>query len=99
MVITTNASVEVHKLALWSQRDFVLSHTVSVFIEPASEEIAAIYDDAPGGQLYRIYADDMSIAIGDKLKNADGEYFVRGVKKFQSFIGNHSEIIARLWLQ
>lgn len=45
MVITTNTSFELWKLQSGSKRDFYRVMDFSAFIEPASDEIQAIYEE------------------------------------------------------
>lgn len=94
MVVTYNASITVQRLI---DGVFVeIMAGIPAFIEPASDSIIALYDDGtPGGQLYNIFCDFMSVEIGDKILVRDKECIVRGIKKFDSFIGEHSEIVVR----
>lgn len=97
MVIAPNACFNIEKLTPWSQRDFSFFGSCEAFIEPASENIVALYDDAPGGKLFKIFTDTIEIETGDRLVDGEKEYYVRGVQNFSDFLGEHAEIIARLW--
>lgn len=94
MVVTTNCSLAIHRLDNGVFAEIVSD--IPAFIEPASDNIIAMYDDGtPGGQLYNIFCDFMDVEIGDKILVRDKECIVRGVKKFDSLIGEHSEIVVR----
>lgn len=96
MVVTTNCSISIHRLDNGVFAEIVAG--IPAFIEPASDSIIALYDDGtPGGQLYNIFCDFMGVEIGDKIFVRNKECIVRGVKKFDSLIGEHSEIVVREW--
>ena len=52
----------------------------------------------PGGQIFTIFTAFMAVEIGDKIiDDSQNEYIVQGVKKFQSFLGEHTELTVRKW--
>lgn len=96
MVVAYNTNISVYRLSSGTKKNYVFSHSGGAFIEPAGGTTSTIYDELPGGKLYRIFSDSLNIQVGDKITEGENDYYVRGVESFHSFLGNHSEIIANL---
>lgn len=94
MVVTNNCNFDLYRP---KNGDFSeIFSEIPAFIEPASSEIIAMYDDGVGSwQLFNIFTDFENVEIGDKIVIKNEDYIVRGVKKFESIIWKHSEIIVR----
>lgn len=97
MVITTNTQIDIFRQSDEGEF-FRVASWIGAFIEPAGDTIQAIFDEVPGGQIFTIFTDFMAVEIGDKIiDDNQNEYIVQGVKKFQSFLGEHTELTVRKW--
>ncbi len=97
MLLTTNTSITVKRLPSWATREYsvIVTSNEPAFIEPADDAIKAIYDGAPGGEMYRIFTDFMDVAQRDMIEAWGKKYKVEGVKVYDCFIDSHLEIIVR----
>lgn len=97
MVITTNTHIEIFRQSDEGEF-FRVASGIDAFIEPAGDTIQTIFDEVPGGQIFIIFTDFMEIEIADKIiDDSQNEYIIQGVKKFQSFLGEHTELTVRKW--
>lgn len=78
MLLVVNTSITVKRLPSGNMREYstIVATDQDAYIQPADDAIKAIYDGAPGGEMYRIFTDFMDISQRDLIEAGGKKYKV-----------------------
>lgn len=98
MLLNSNTTISVKRLPSWNKREYtvLVVEWEPADLQPADDTIKAIYDWAPGWEIFTLYCDFMDIQHRDLITDASGKkYKVEWVKPYTSFYDSHVEVTIR----
>lgn len=92
-----NTTISIKKLNQWAKRDYAaVENSIEAYIEPLDDSLRMLYDDSPGGNMYRIFCDSLWVKIWDLITSTThGDLKVLWIKPYSSPIESHIEITVR----
>lgn len=96
MLIIPNTTITIKKLNQWTQREYIFSDALEAYIEPLSDSLKLMYDENPAWNFYRIFCDQLDVAVWDLIvSDTHWNLKVLWVKPYNSPIESHNQITVR----